>query len=179
MGVPFEGSIFVWGCELGCGVGCGLPWGCVWACGCVCGAGPLAPSSHSGVVPSMPASAQSMDSRGMVLPPTYWLSWLFPSLRPLLFASARRSTCLSPFVSIACLSRVANSWSGMPPPPKSSIQIEQRIARLEARRFKKVQFGGGEAVRAHEKGRILQKRQKDAPTKIELFGVNPQAVPAR
>jgi len=34
-------------------------------------------------------------------------------------------------------------------------------------------------VRAHEKGRIFQKKQKDAPAKIELFGVNPQAVPAR
>ena len=28
-------------------------------------------------------------------------------------------------------------------------------------------------MRAHEKGRVLQKKQKDAPIKIELFGVNP------
>ena len=44
--------------------------------------------------------------RGVTLPETYWLTWLFPSLAPRSAAMRTRSTCLRPALSMALLSLV-------------------------------------------------------------------------
>ena len=57
--------------------------------------------------PSASARNESVSARGAVLPLRYWLSWLFPSLRPCICAVRTRSTCLNRAAVIASRRRDA------------------------------------------------------------------------
>ena len=43
---------------------------------------PSWPASHSWSTPNTDAISRTTSARGIVLPLTYWLTWLFPSLMP-------------------------------------------------------------------------------------------------
>ena len=55
-----------------------------------------------------------MSWRGTVLPLTYWLTWLLPSLTPCLSAARTMSTCLRRRRAIALPSLVENDSDVMP-----------------------------------------------------------------
>ena len=52
------------------------------------------PSSHCSSTCSVSARNLSVSARGVVLPLTYWLMWLLPSLTPDAWAARTMSTCL-------------------------------------------------------------------------------------
>ncbi len=73
------------------------------------------PSSHAASTSRISASKAATSRRGMVLPLTYWLTWLFPSFLPRVSASRIRSACLRPRASIERLSRSENTSSMVAP----------------------------------------------------------------
>lgn len=73
-------------------------------------------TSHAGATSRMFASRSTTRGRGITLPLTYWLTWLFPSFSPRAAAAWIRSACFMPHACIACRSRSANARSAMAPP---------------------------------------------------------------
>ena len=82
------------------------------------GPGPSPAASHVASASSTAASTSITSRRGMVLPLTYWLTWLFPRCLPRVWAMRITSACLAPRSSISCFRRCANvAWVTNPLPP--------------------------------------------------------------
>ncbi|PKV06218.1 hypothetical protein CQR51_1692 [Bifidobacterium pseudolongum subsp. globosum] len=70
--------------------------------------GTFSPASHRASTLSTAARKCSISGRGLVLPFTYWLIWLRPSLMPWVCAALTKSLCRMLRRSIAWLRRCAN-----------------------------------------------------------------------
>ena len=71
------------------------------------------PPSHNSSTCRASARKRIISGRGTVLPLTYWLTWLFPSLTPCSAAIRIRSTCLIFWRTMESRSLSANVLSGM------------------------------------------------------------------